>query len=866
MTIETEIAALTVATTDLITEVVDQKDTLAAQATAATNSASAAASSASAAASSASAAATSASNAAAVVTGGTASLTPAAGLIPLADGTGKIANGWLPNNPAFSGEIAANGGIALGDNDKATFGASDDLQIYHDGSNSIIYEGGTGDLQLRGNGGSTTIMNGGGTETLANFGNNGSVDLYYDNALKLSTTATGIDISGTATMDGLTVDAGASDALLTLDGGTPGVSSADAKLAFIGSFSGSGVGGYANIRVDVPSGGKSDMYFQTALSGGSGGVKDRLKIDGNGDVSFYEDTGTSPKFVWDASEETLFVDQKIKVGNTTDGVVLQTSAGMGSILGVDTGGNGWNALDIRAGSATQLYLNTSGSVGIGTDAPASLMHLSSSAPVLSFTDTNSFTDVNDRFIVRAATNRGAIQWYDDSLSTTSELMTFYASAVVVNEDGIDADFRVESDTNANGLMLDASTSTVGVNRAASAGVGLSVNATATNSSTYALEACNSSSNTKFIVRSDGYSGFYKSSNAGGFIHNTDGAITITPDAGGHFVFNEGGVDADFRVESDGNANMLFVDGGNNAVGIGMASPTQALSIGGGLTVTASATLPSALGSMTFSYESPVNRMYIGDGSGYSLAISKRASSTTTNLLTLSDNGSLQTYPSAGQDAFFNENGIDADFRVESDTDANALVVDGGTGNVGVGSAGLTSTGPIATSAVGAAVTSFKSVCVAGDQTATNLILQSARTDVYYHMQAFVSGSTEVFRIEASGNVKNTNNSYGALSDAKLKENIVDASPKLADLMQVKVRNYNLIGGTTKQIGVVAQELEAVFPSMVDENADRDEDGNLLETTTKGVKYSVFVPMLIKAIQEQQTLIESLTARITALES
>jgi hypothetical protein len=124
----------------------------------------------------------------------------------------------------------------------------------------------------------------------------------------------------------------------------------------------------------------------------------------------------------------------------------------------------------------------------------------------------------------------------------------------------------------------------------------------------------------------------------------------------------------------------------------------------------------------------------------------------------------------------------------------------------------------------------------------------------------------VFRIEASGDVKNTNNSYGALSDAKLKENIVDASPKLADLMQVKVRNYNLIGETTKQIGVVAQELETVFPLMVDENADRDEDGNLLETTTKGVKYSVFVPMLIKAIQEQQATITALTARITALES
>ena len=85
-------------------------------------------------------------------------------------------------------------------------------------------------------------------------------------------------------------------------------------------------------------------------------------------------------------------------------------------------------------------------------------------------------------------------------------------------------------------------------------------------------------------------------------------------------------------------------------------------------------------------------------------------------------------------------------------------------------------------------------------------------------------------------------------------------------MQVKVRNYNLIGETTKQIGVVAQELETVFPSMVDETSDRDAEGNDLGTTTKSVKYSVFVPMLIKAIQEQQAIITELTTRITALEA
>jgi hypothetical protein len=120
-------------------------------------------------------------------------------------------------------------------------------------------------------------------------------------------------------------------------------------------------------------------------------------------------------------------------------------------------------------------------------------------------------------------------------------------------------------------------------------------------------------------------------------------------------------------------------------------------------------------------------------------------------------------------------------------------------------------------------------------------------------------------IYGNGNIENRNNSYAGISDAKLKENIVDATPKLADLCKVKVRNYNFINSEDKQIGVIAQELETVFPSLVEETNDRDEDGNVLETTKKSVKYSVFVPMLIKAIQEQQTLINNLTTRLNALE-
>jgi hypothetical protein len=84
---------------------------------------------------------------------------------------------------------------------------------------------------------------------------------------------------------------------------------------------------------------------------------------------------------------------------------------------------------------------------------------------------------------------------------------------------------------------------------------------------------------------------------------------------------------------------IYYNTGN--VGIGTTSPSQKLSVNGGLAIPGSATLPANIGSMVLSYESSVNRIYMGDGSGYSFALSKRGSSTTTDLLTLADTGLLK---------------------------------------------------------------------------------------------------------------------------------------------------------------------------------------------------------------------------------
>ena len=244
-------------------------------------------------------------------------------------------------------------------------------------------------------------------------------------------------------------------------------------------------------------------------------------------------------------------------------------------------------------------------------------------------------------------------------------------------------------------------------------------------------------------------------------------------------------------------------------------------------------------------------------------------------LTSNDNGAFIQTKDAGSGCFGWTEGTSAvDARIFANTSQGAVIATqsahplalqtsgqermriGSTGNLLVGNTGLTG---CKMSIYNSGVDALRIALSDNSASSTSLIacFSDSTTTAY---------GTLRLNIVASGNVTNSNNSYGGISDEKLKENIVDATDKLEDLKQVRIRNYNFIGEDKKQIGVIAQELETIFPNMVEETPDLDNDNNDLGTTTKSVKYSVFVPILIKAIQEQQELINNLTARIEQLEN
>ena len=249
--------------------------------------------------------------------------------------------------------------VDLGDNEFIRLGNSQDLTMVHTSTQSIINQAGIGDLLL-----------------------------HKAGATKLTINASGIDVTGTVTADGLTVD-GASEIRSTLDA-TLNITS----TAFTVN-SGDVYGSLNFVTEDgsVASGRKNAATIQAINAGGSGSYCDldfytsagtgatntkSLKIAANGDISFYEDTGTTPKLFWDASAESLDL-------TGTGGLDVNTATGSVNIQA----GNASADIALGVGSpstANKVVVTAGGDVGIGTSSPDHILCLEDAEPTLRIFD------------------------------------------------------------------------------------------------------------------------------------------------------------------------------------------------------------------------------------------------------------------------------------------------------------------------------------------------------------------------------------------------------------------------------------------------------------------------------------------------
>jgi len=113
-----------------------------------------------------------------------------------------------------------------------------------------------------------------------------------------------------------------------------------------------------------------------------------------------------------------------------------------------------------------------------------------------------------------------------------------------------------------------------------------------------------------------------------------------------------------------------------------------------------------------------------------------------------------------------------------------------------------------------------------------------------------------------GSFSDIDGAYTQSSDRNLKTNISSLSTVLASIMKLDPSAYNYFGRETsprKSIGFIAQDVQKIFPELVQENIDKDGKSIL------SVNYTGFSVLAIKAIQEQQQVISKQEKKITDLE-
>jgi hypothetical protein len=154
----------------------------------------------------------------------------------------------------------------------------------------------------------------------------------------------------------------------------------------------------------------------------------------------------------------------------------------------------------------------------------------------------------------------------------------------------------------------------------------------------------------------------------------------------------------------------------------------------------------------------------------------------------------------------------------------------------------------------------------------NIIVDGGANTGQFLFQRYNGGGsyTNIFQADIFGLTANSG-TVSVFSDIRLKTNITNASPKLNDLMKLNVVNYEFVGEYNvlgKQLGFIAQEVEQIFPSLVREQDTRqyDDQGNYINgyQDTKILKVGMEFAMLVKAMQEQQSIIDSLKSEIETL--
>jgi hypothetical protein len=734
----------------------------------------------------------------------------------------------------MTGDLGLSGAdVTFGDNDKAIFGAGSDLQIYHNGSASYIEDAGQGNLLIKTDGTKIALQDGSGTNMLQ-ARTNGGVELAYLGVNKLATTSTGVDITGTITSDGLTVAQG-SGANILLESTTTGATTGDifGEIEFKTNDSNS-----AGIK------GKIDSYSEGAVGNGAlrlftgdtTGLYQRLNIASNGDISFYEDTGTTPKFFWDASAESLGIgttspasiihslhptspkltlerDSTSLANNNVIGEIAMAhkdsnDAGTAvRIIGRAEGTGGAAGLAFNTGlpssTAERMRISSSGNVGIGTSSPNYPMTIHNTGDGIKF-EVSDTVDANYRVQVSG-----------------NDIITGPSTA---------SDYIFQTG-NAERMRIDSS---------GNVGIGTS------------------SPSSKLHV-----SGTYDTIFDGNSVQFTRAGPSYIQNntAGGYTVFQQASGEA-MRLDASGNLLVGMTSVSGSTVGAGV--------------------LASGL-------------IYNTRDSGHALQVNRNTSDGDivqfrkdgTTVGSIFSSGGIQMGIGDGDTGLLFGDNIDAIMPWSTSNTQRDNATDLGRSttrfkDLYLSGGVIQSDGGQSIFGGGGTVDALVAVSVQGAANADAMEIK-VRTNGKNAIEFRNSSNATVGKITANS----SSTTYATTSDYRLKTDVQAVTNATNRLKQLNPVNFEWIADGTRVDGFLAHEAQAIVPEAVTGTQDAmrdeeyevtpavlDDDGNVVTEAVmgtrsvpdyQGIDQSKLVPLLTAALQEALTKIDALETRITALE-
>ena len=694
--------------------------------------------------------------------------------------------------------------ITFADSSKALFGASSDLEIYHNGANSVIKDAGTGILYIAAT--TLNVTNTAINETTATFSTAGAATLYFANASKFATTATGVDVTGTIVGDGLTLTTGAT-VTTVLDEDNMASNSAtalatqqsikayvDAEVGTADTLSevlalGNTTGG---TNIVVSSGDVITTNTINETTAASGVTIDSLLVKDGGITA----AGTST-FAGQTITDLGAVTTADINGGTIDGTVIGgSSAAAGTFTTFTSTGIDDNA------TSTAITIDSSENVGIGTSAPGSNLHVQGDAGsnVNFYLTDGDATGVGNSLLIGKSGNVSYI--YDRKASSNLWFGTADAERMRIDSSGnvgIGTSIPTEKLEVTGNLILDATDANIKL-KAGVAGTTGAVNWTFnTDSTVYGSISLSYDTRATIGLKLDSVT------------------YPITLDSGDGIRFQEDGSET-VRISSAG------------YVGIGTASPGYELDVAA---VSDPAIRVRATGAST------------GDDSFIRMAVSNATSS---NYIQFGDN--------SDSDVGY--------IRYAHSNDSLIIVVNAATRMI------INSSGSLLVGQSSSASPGFNNTTAGGAWSAdgTSLHLSRSSNGCAWFNRSTTTGSVQSFRYDGTGvgtiSVTASATAYNTSSDYRLKENVVPLNGAIDRVKLLNPSRFNfIVDPDTTVDGFVAHEVSDVVPEAICGEKDAvDAEGN---PEYQGIDQSKLVPLLTAALKEALTKIDSLETRITALE-